>query len=275
MVQNLLFKIKDIANVAFYTEGPVIDAAGNRFVTNLNGGAILKINKDGIIEEWASALCPNGQTIAPNGDHLICDTKSAAIKRYNERGNVIKDEIQGFINGIEIYCPNDVITDSQGNIYFTDSVRHTGKVCFLGVNGEHKIIADQLDYPNGLVLLEKENILYVAESYNNRILSIQLEEVVEVKVFCELPNHPSGKKEDNLPDGLALDTEGNIWVAHYGMGAIQVVSSSGKLLSTVDTQIPLTSNLAFTNQNTLLVTGGYGEPGPGAIKEIRFYEDNH
>lgn len=272
MLQNLTFEIKDIASVPFYTEGPVIDISGNRFVTNLSGGNILKINHDNTITEWAVAICPNGQTIAPNGSHLICDTKSAAIKCYDEQGNFIKDEIQGFILGEEIYCPNDVITDLDGNIYFTDSVRHKGKVCFVGINGKHKIIADQLDYPNGLVLLEETNTLYIAESYTNRILAIQLDEPAQVKVFCELPNHLSGKKEDNLPDGLALDTEGNIWVAHYGMGAVQVVSPSGELLATVETQIPLTSNLAFTNQNTLLVTGGYGEPGPGAIKEIKFYE---
>lgn len=272
MVQNLTFEIKDIANVPFYTEGPVIDKNGNRFVTNLTGGTILKINADNTITEWASTPCPNGQTIAPNGNHLICDVKSAAIKCYNQQGEFIRDEIQGFINGKEIYCPNDVITDVQGNIYFTDSVRHKGKVCFVGINGEHKIIADQLDYPNGLVLVEEKNTLYVAESYTNRILAIQLNEPTEVKVFCELPNNASDKKEDNLPDGLALDTDGNIWVAHYGMGAVQVLSPNGKLLATVETQIPLTSNLAFTNQNTLLVTGGYGEPGPGAIKEIKFYE---
>lgn len=272
MVRKLTFEIKAITDVPFYTEGPVIDKHGNRFVTNLTGGNILKINADNTITEWASAPCPNGQTITPNGNHLICDVKTAAIKCYNPQGKFIKDEIQGFINGKEIYCPNDVITDLQGNIYFTDSVRHKGKVCFLGANGKHKIIADQLDYPNGLVLVEEKNTLYVAESYTNRILAIQLGEPRVVTVLCELPNHPSGKKETNLPDGLALDTQGNIWIAHYGMGAIQVVSPNGKLLTTVDTQIPLTSNLAFTNQNTLLVTGGYGEPGPGAIKEIRFYE---
>ena len=89
-----------------------------------------------------------------------------------------------------------------------------------------------------------------------------------MNVFAQLPEHPSGNEQDNLPDGLALDSEGNLWVAHYGMHAIRKISPEGKLLSSINTTLPFTSNVIFVDENDLMITGGYGEPGPGALFNI-------
>ncbi|HEX3934340.1 MAG TPA: SMP-30/gluconolactonase/LRE family protein, partial [Puia sp.] len=80
--------------------------------------------------------------------------------------------------------------------------------------------------------------------------------------------HLSGKEQDNLPDGMTLDDDENLWVAHYGMQAIHKLSPGGNLLLSVNTTIPFTSNLTFSDERTLIVTGGYGEPGPGALCRI-------
>ncbi len=60
-----------------------------------------------------------------------------------------------------------------------------------------------------------------------------------------------------------------VWVAHYGMQAIQVLSPEGALLASFDTALPLTSNLCFVSdqlhRKSVLITGGYAEPGPGAV----------
>ncbi|MGN6602852.1 MAG: SMP-30/gluconolactonase/LRE family protein, partial [Ginsengibacter sp.] len=57
-------------------------------------------------------------------------------------------------------------------------------------------------------------------------------------------------------------------VAHYGMKSILQLSPSGKLLRTQEVDFPLTSNLFFADKNTLIVTGGFGEPGPGGVIKI-------
>jgi gluconolactonase len=88
-----------------------------------------------------------------------------------------------------------------------------------------------------------------------------------VQVFADLPAHPSGNEIDNLPDGMDIDSNGNLWIAHYGMGAIQVLSPEGRLLHTIDTHLPLTSNIFLTAEKAI-ITGGYAEPGPGAVMII-------
>ena len=265
-------RLEKIARLPFYTEGPVRDSQGNVYCSTLSGGTILKIDLENRIKEWAYSNCPNGQTILPNDDHLICDAKLAAVRRFDSNGKFIKNEIEKYCDGLELHCPNDITTDNEENIYFTDSIRSAGKVCFAGAKGGQAIIVENLDYPNGLVLSSNQKILYVAESYENRILKINLEspgiKKGNVEVFVELPVNVSGKKEDNLPDGLALDYDGNIWVAHYGMQSIHKISPEGKLLLSIDTGMPLTSNLFFLNPETIIVTGGYGEPGPGGLFRI-------
>lgn len=272
MKKNININLQKLADLPFYTEGPAVDKAQNYFCTTLSGGTILKIDANGKINEWAYTECPNGQIILPEGDHLVCDSKLGVVKRFDANGRFIKNESEKVCNGVEVFVPNDLITDSKGNLYFTDSIRYKGKVCFIDHHGEEAILTDNMDYPNGLLLSKDETYLLVAESYQNRIVKINLSSAGisfgQNEIFAKLPCHISGMEADNLPDGMAMDSRGNIGVAHYGMQAVELLSPAGDLLNSIDTNMPLTSNLIFLDDQTLLVTGGYGEPGPGALFKI-------
>lgn len=253
----------------FYTEGPVVDSQGGRYFTNLAGGKIMKGKPEGQPASWASSTCPNGQAILPCGDFVVCDSKEAALKRFDAAGHFLRDEVKGYCAGEQVHTPNDVIADAEGGLYFTDSIRHHGKVCYKGADGSERLLATGLDYPNGLVLAVQPDRLFVAESYRNRILELQLRPsgLASCTEFAVLPKHASGRDEDNLPDGVAVDAWGNLWIAHYGMGALQVLDQRGRLVTTIPTGIPLTSNLCFLEFDPLvvMVTGGFGEPGPGRV----------
>ena len=264
--------IQGIADLPYYTEGPVVDKIGNIYFTTLSGGAIFKIDVHGIMHEWAQSDCPNGQFILPEGQHLICDSKSASIKRFSSDGNFIKDEIKGHCANTQVYIPNDLVADKFANIFFTDSVRNTGKVFVLAADGGQYVLADKLDYPNGLVVSKDGKWLFVAESFQNRIIKINItspwKNKRNIHVITTLPRHESGRDQDNLPDGITLDQDGNIWVAHYGMQSVHQYSPQGTHLRSINTHLPLTSNLVFINKNTLVVTGGFSEPGPGKVLKI-------
>lgn len=256
----------------FYTEGPVIDGCGNFYFTTLSGGEIMKVKKNGEMVTWAKSICPNGQIILNNGDHLVCDSNQSALNRYDKDGNLLCGEINGFCAGEIIRVPNDVITDRKGNIYFTDSIRHEGKVACIDVEGRQRIIAKNLDYPNGLALSNNEKTLFVAESYQNRILAIKLQhdnKSNHIHIVADLPKHASNDIIKNLPDGIKVDEKDNIWVAHYGMGKVQILSANGEIIQSISTEFNLTSNL-FIKDNRVIITGGFQEPGPGAFVEMLF-----
>ncbi|WP_262249221.1 SMP-30/gluconolactonase/LRE family protein [Parapedobacter soli] len=254
-----------IADLPFYTEGPISDGDGNLFFTTLSGGVIWRFDQQGCLTQWAFSDCPNGQIILPNGDHLVCDSKLAAIRRFSPSGRLLSDELAGYCAGEPVQVPNDLIMADDGTLFFTDSIRHAGRVFYVRANGQQGVLAANLDYPNGLVFSPCGNWLYVAESYRNRIVKIDVGGEGGLEVFADLPVHPSGIPEGNLPDGLSMGEDGNLWIAHYGMQALQVISPEGALVDTVDTGIPLTSNVSWLTKQRLLVTGGFGEPGPGRV----------
>ncbi len=254
----------------FYTEGPLVDRYGNRYFTTLTGGRILRAESTGEPVVWASSMCPNGQAMLPCGDVLVCDSREAALKRFDSAGRFLKDELKGHCAGERVQVPNDVVVDSDGGFYFTDSVRDDGKVFYKGADGSEHLLASGLDFPNGLVWAPQSRTLFVAESYRNRMLALsqrQKKVTDAYRIFATLPKHGSGLSEANLPDGVALDVWGNLWIAHYGMGALRVLDGQGKLVATIPTGIPLTSNLCFLcfAPLTIMVTGGFGEPGPGQV----------
>jgi gluconolactonase len=141
--------ISKLADLPFYTEGPVCSREGNIFITAPAGEGIYQVNIDGSFSRWSTSDWPNGQAMLVNGDHLICDSKLGVIRRFDQHGVWIADETKNFYNGQEISSPNDLAVLPDGGIYFTDSVRYRGSVWFRDPSGKQEIIADGLDYPNG------------------------------------------------------------------------------------------------------------------------------
>jgi gluconolactonase len=110
--------------------------------------------------------------------------------------------------------------------------------------------------------------LQVGESKRNRILTFPVLEpgkLGEYRVLVDLPEKGPGQI-DNQPDGIALDAVGNLFVAHYGMRQIEVISPEGKLLRRYPGGNLTTSNVAFAGpaMDRLYVTGG----SPGALFRI-------
>ena len=266
-------KAEIILDMDFYSEGPVIDKENNLYFTDLAGHCIWQL-KANVGKVWSKGSRPNGQVILEDGSHLICDSDAGWVAHHDNKGALIAKLGSGHIEGIAVRCPSDIAADRHG-FYFTDSSRHDGAVFFIGFDGKRRVVAQNIDYPNGIALSPDGKQLLVAESYGNRILLIELEAPGhrrgEVQVFATLPFNSVNRETGNLPDGIAFDPVGRLWVAHYGMQAVQVVSPSGDLLATYDTGIPLTSNLCFIGSD-IMVTGGLGEPGPGRLSKLTIFK---
>jgi gluconolactonase len=273
-------KVISLTHCDYYTEGPAVDEEGNIYFTTLAGGKIMKVDTKGISSVWAESACPNGQRILANGDHLVCDSRLGKVIRFDASGKKIGDAASGKCGDTVIQTPNDLVVDEVAGFYFTDSVRHNGSVYFFGNDGSERVVASGLDYPNGVCLSKDKRQLFIAESYKNRILTIDLKEPGipdgNARAFCQLPANRENPATGNLPDGILTDASDRLWVAHYGMQSVHLISSQGQLINTYDTEIPLTSNLCFVRDSgKLVVTGGRGEPGPGNVNVLVFSNNHH
>jgi gluconolactonase len=262
-----------VLSLEYYSEGPVIDSEGNLYISH--GTSISRMAPGGDPIIWATTAAPNGHKVMTNGDHLVCDAKQHAVLRLDSEGRWLGRAAGGRCDDLEIHSPNDICLHPGIGFYFTDSLPQTGAVYFVDRDGNQKIVARDLDTPNGIVLSADYRRLYVSESYPNRVTLISLGAPGQAeqppRVFADLPRHATRESGSlNLPDGMALDRNNRLWVAHYGMTAVQVLSPDGRLLATYDTGMRCTSNICFAGDNlaTAYITGGDGEPGPGALVRL-------
>ena len=105
----------------------------------------------------------------------------------------------------------------------------TGRVFRLTADGKLDCLLDTIPSPNGLVLSRSERAVFVAVTRANAIWLVPMTArggVNKVGLFVQLPC-PG-------PDGMALDDDGNVAVAHPGLGIVWLFSSRGVPLYRVE-----------------------------------------
>ncbi|HEX8188222.1 MAG TPA: SMP-30/gluconolactonase/LRE family protein, partial [Pyrinomonadaceae bacterium] len=256
-----------VAEVPGYTEGVVVDGDGAVYFSDVYNGTIYRVRPGGAAEVWAKTGAPNGHKILADGTHLVCDGSQHAVLRLDPSGQVV-GKAASEQDGKPLRAPNDLTLDGAGGFYFTDpggSSRQNpiGTVHHVDARGRTRLVAGGLAFPNGIALRPGGKTLLVGESGHNRILAYALTSPGRAsgrRVFADLPLKGDGQIA-NEPDGMCLDAGGNLYVAHYGMRRVQVLSPAGKLLRSYAAGNLTTSNVAFggPRADQLYVTGALGD----------------
>jgi len=254
-----------IAEVPGYCEGIVFDRAGDAYVSDTQHGKIYRIGADAKPVEWATTEAPNGHKILADGTHLVCD--KGAVLLLDANGRKIRDASRE-CSGKPLRAPNDLTIDPKGGFYFTDpggssATNPIGTIHYVDPAGTTHLIAEGLAFPNGIVLRPDGRTLIVGESEHDRVLAYKVlapGKLGQRSVFANLPTK-QGDQIANAPDGMALDEDGNLFIAHYGMHTVQVLSPSGKLLRSYPGGNLTTSNVAFGGaaMDQLYITGALAD----------------
>jgi gluconolactonase len=274
----------EVVEVPSYCEGICFDRNGHAFISY--GAYVAKIDVASgkfINQHWLRGVgAPNGHKVLTDGTHLICDGHMGRVVRVADNGNIgaFIEDVARSCDGRRLRAPNDLTVDAANRgFYFTDPggsslEKKIGTVHYVDASGRVSKVAEGLAFPNGIVLTPDGARLYVAESQMNRVLVYDVQgpgKLGEMKVFCELPSALFGGVLDNQPDGMCLDEAGNLYVAHYGMRAVQVVDPSGKVIKTYNGGNLTTSNVAFggPDHNQLFVTGAIEDEAKSKGKLFR------
>ena len=155
--------------------------------------------------------------------------------------------------GKRLLRPNDVIVKSDGAIYFTDpggplapdqfDVTTSGVYRVSADLGTISLIVDDLVGPNGLAFSPDESILYVSDA-RRRI--VQAYELLPNGTAAKQTSHlfaDLGGPEPGVPDGLKVDTAGNVYTG--GAGGLYIMDKTGKKLGRIVHGLPATTNVAF------------------------------
>lgn len=265
-----------------FPEGPAYDGKQHVYFSQASAAAIARVSLDGKVEpEWmkgSSGQTPlrftntNGLTFFKDGSLFACDNKRNAIVRIwpDQRCEIYASHW----NSEPFRGPNDLAFDDKGNLFFTDP---TGSRLDNPVGPVYRVeaetrkvtrVAGGMAFPNGLAFSKDGRWLYVAESNKNRIVRFSVRGdgmLGPLEAFADLAE--AGKGE---PDGIAVDTEGNVWVAHYGTHQVLVVSPDGGIAARYPMPEgkgdgPTNVEFAGKDMRTLYIT----DPTTGALLRMR------
>lgn len=240
---------------AGFLEGPSFDRDGNLLCVDVQAGRVYRITPD---KQWSVLVeydgIPNGLKIHRDGRVFIADRKNGLMILDPVTGK-IESLLSGPKAGTKFKGLNDLHFATNGDLYFTDQGRTglqdpTGHAYRFTASGTLETIIANAPSPNGLVLSKRENALYVAVTRANAIWRIDLDDTARrAGLFVQLPC--AG------PDGVALDDDGNVVVAHPTLGGVWVFSRIGLPLHFICTCAgEMTTNIAFggDDNKTLFIT---------------------
>ena len=210
--------------IGSFLEGPVVDALGNLYVTDIPYGRVFRIDAAGewsLVAQWDGE--PNGMKLLNAHELLVTDYLNGLMvldqRSGQGRPHLTRRNTESF-KGV-----NDLTFDAQGNLYFTDQGQTglhdpTGRVYRLSPSGKLDLLLANVPSPNGIVLSPDGRFLHVAVTRGNCVwrMPVQRDGSVSKAGQFFTSYGPSG------PDGLAMDEAGRLLVANPGLGYVWVLN---------------------------------------------------
>ena len=239
--------------LAFHGEGPVWSPGwgGLRFVDML-AGAVLELDSDGSVERRqvgtiAAALRPR------SGGGAVIGV---------ERGFVLEEPDGSLSPVIEAWADggarmNDGGCDPDGRFYCGSMAydRREGGGALYRLDPDlsvHRVL-ENVTISNGLDWSPNGSLAYYADTETSRV------DVFDYNPDSGLSNRRPFARidpDDGRPDGLTVDSEGGIWVALNGGGAVRRYAPDGGLDLVVETPTPHVTACTFggSDLRTLFIT---------------------
>ena len=149
---------------------------------------------------------------------------------------------------------NDAKCDSRGRLWagsnHMEFVPGEGKLRVWDGGSSARLVREGLTLPNGLGWNAEDTLMYLADSMERQLLVAEFDlEAGDVGEF-----HVLATFENGLPDGLAVDAEGFIWVAAWGGWEIVRIAPDGTRAGSVRMPVSQPSSCAFGPDGTLYIT---------------------
>lgn len=187
---------------------------GKLYFSDMHANHVMTVD----LERRSSVVCevpnnPSGLGWLPDGTMLVVSMIDRKLLRM-ERGGALK--VHADLSKLAPFHCNDMVVDSKGRAYVGNFGYdlHKGEqargtvLIMVTPDGKPRVVADDLMFPNGTVITPDGKTLIVGESFGRRLTAFDIAadgSLANRRVWADLGN--------NVPDGIALDAEGAIWVA--------------------------------------------------------------
>ena len=168
---------------------------------------------------------------------------------------------------------NDGKTDPKGNLWFgtMDNLERKiekGSLYKLDKNLNLKKIDKNYRITNGPAFIDQFNF-YHTDSGKKIIYKIKINkknEIIKKNIFKKFTFN------EGSPDGMTLDKNNNLWVAHYHGACVSVFDSKAKLIHRIQLPAKNITNCAFggQNNNELFITSATKGMNKAELRKFRY-----
>jgi len=164
----------------------------------------------------------------PDNKLLVVSMDDNCLLRLDPEGvNMIAD-----FNEFGPVLMNDMVVDKKGRAYvgnfgfdyFNNKPFAPTKLILVHPNGDAKVVADNMAFPNGTVITPDDKTLIIAETFSARLTAFDIMEdgsLTGRRVWANL--------KSLAPDGICLDAERGIWLAAPGRKRVVRVLEGGQI----------------------------------------------
>lgn len=197
---------------------------GRVWLCNWGSGEVLAVTPDGereVMARVAPRTLPFSIDWLPDGRLLVVDGSQRLLLRQEPDGNL---ETVADLTGLGSAPFNELVVDVAGNAYVNGG---PGVVVRAGPDGGVREVADGLQWPNGMALVDDGRTLVVADSGAEQLVGFDIAEDGDLstrRVWASL---------EDAPDGICADADGAVWVASVPGRYCVRVREGGEVLDTV------------------------------------------
>jgi sugar lactone lactonase YvrE len=184
------------------------------------------------------------------GDQLIL-ALNTKIARFNLESEQLEWLLDVEISSSENRC-NDGACDSSGRLWLgtmhLDQTNNAGALYCIDTNlNVHKKL-NETTISNGIAWSLDNRLLYYIDSPTKVVQAFIFDEksgeIIFEKNVIQIPD------ETGSPDGMTIDEEGMLWIAHWGgFGVYRWNPQNGKLIDKIEVPVPQVSSCAFAGVN--------------------------
>ena len=236
-----------LATGLYFGEGPRWHD-GRLWFSDFYDHAVKSVDDAGVVRtELVIDDHPSGLGWLPDGRLLVV----AMNQRRVLRAEASAVRVHADLSSVAAHRANDMIVDGQGRAYVgnfgfaldeelkrrgTERVlaeNPTAKLARVDPGGRVHVAAEDLHFPNGMVLTPDGRTLIVAETLGLRLTAF------DVAPDGSLSNRrvwaPVGMR---APDGICLDADGHVWIANAIAPECVLFAPGGEVVATVVTDQP-------------------------------------
>lgn len=208
---------------------------------------------------------PSGLGWTPDGELLVVSMEQRVLLKVGPSG----PQLHADLTALTRVRANDMVVDAGGGAYvssfgfdlFTGAAPEPTVLVRVEPDGTVGVAAQDVHFPNGMVLGDDGRTLVVAETYAARLTAFDVAADGALsgrRVFAELPGV--------APDGICLDAEGQVWVATARTPEVLRVREGGEVTERVSVgsgSLSYACMLGGADGRTLFVcTAPSWRPGP-------------